>query len=149
MLFYWYQSYHWYQWRPFLSPLTPMESICEYWTTLQKFCQTSTEVCNYPWKLFVSFLRQNLFLKLSGSAVLTVVSCTVLRRPPALPITVSNGPSLSFTYHPTFLQYVAYMSHFAVMGDLNWMHFINTQLSTAKAGVVVFYSRVFHIPCKS
>ena len=34
MLFYWYQSYHWYQWRPFLSPLTPMESICEYWTTL-------------------------------------------------------------------------------------------------------------------
>ena len=36
MLFYWYQSYHWYQWRPFLSPLTPMESICEYWTTLNR-----------------------------------------------------------------------------------------------------------------
>ena len=35
MLFYWYQSYHWYQWRPFLSPLIPMESICEYWTTLR------------------------------------------------------------------------------------------------------------------
>ena len=34
MLFHWYLSYHWYQWRPFLSPLTPMESICEYWTTL-------------------------------------------------------------------------------------------------------------------
>ena len=29
MLFYWYQSYYWYQWRPFLSPLTPMESICD------------------------------------------------------------------------------------------------------------------------
>ena len=27
-------SYHWYQWTPFLSPLTPVESICEYWTTL-------------------------------------------------------------------------------------------------------------------
>ena len=27
---------HWYQWRPFLSPLTPMESICEYWTTLER-----------------------------------------------------------------------------------------------------------------
>ena len=27
---------HWYQWRPHLSPLTPMESICEYWTTLGK-----------------------------------------------------------------------------------------------------------------
>ena len=25
---------YWYQWTPFLSPLTPMESICEYWTTL-------------------------------------------------------------------------------------------------------------------
>ena len=25
---------HWCQWRPFLSPLTPVESICEYWTTL-------------------------------------------------------------------------------------------------------------------
>ena len=37
MLFYCYQSYHWYQWRPFLSPLTPMESICEYWTTLVPF----------------------------------------------------------------------------------------------------------------
>ena len=37
VLFHWYQSYHWYQWRPFLSPLTPMESICEYWTTLQVF----------------------------------------------------------------------------------------------------------------
>ena len=36
MLFHWYQSYHWYQWRPFLSPLTPMESICKYWTTLQE-----------------------------------------------------------------------------------------------------------------
>ena len=36
MLFYWYQSYHWYQWRPFFSPVTPMESICEYWTTLTK-----------------------------------------------------------------------------------------------------------------
>ena len=36
VLFYWYQSYHWYQWRLFLSPLTPMESICEYWTTLKK-----------------------------------------------------------------------------------------------------------------
>ena len=35
VLFYWYQSHHWYQWRPFLSPLTPMESICEYWTTLR------------------------------------------------------------------------------------------------------------------
>ena len=35
MLFYCYQSYHWYQWRPFLSSLTPMESICEYWTTLR------------------------------------------------------------------------------------------------------------------
>ena len=34
VLFYWYQLHHWYQWRPFLSPLTPMESICEYWTTL-------------------------------------------------------------------------------------------------------------------
>ena len=34
MLFHWYLSYHWYQWRPSLSPLTPMESICEYWTTL-------------------------------------------------------------------------------------------------------------------
>ena len=29
-----YQSYLWYQWRPFLSPLTPVASICEYWTTL-------------------------------------------------------------------------------------------------------------------
>ena len=27
-------SFHWYQWTPFLSPLTPVESICEYWTTL-------------------------------------------------------------------------------------------------------------------
>ena len=33
VLFHWYQSYHWYQWRPFLSPLRPVESICEYWTT--------------------------------------------------------------------------------------------------------------------
>ena len=30
-----YQYYHWYQWTAFLSPITPMESICEYWTTLQ------------------------------------------------------------------------------------------------------------------
>ena len=36
IIFYWYQSYHWYQWTPFLSPLTPMESICEYWTTLPR-----------------------------------------------------------------------------------------------------------------
>ena len=34
IIFYWYQSYHWYQWTHFLSPLTSMESICEYWTTL-------------------------------------------------------------------------------------------------------------------
>ena len=34
MLFNWYQSYHWYEWRRFLLPLTPIESICEYWTTL-------------------------------------------------------------------------------------------------------------------
>ena len=27
---------HWCQWRPFLSPLTPVESICEYWTTLAR-----------------------------------------------------------------------------------------------------------------
>ena len=29
------------QWRPFLSPLTPVESICEYWTTLvQATCKS-------------------------------------------------------------------------------------------------------------
>ena len=32
---------HWCQWRPFLSPLTPVESICEYWTTLvQATCKS-------------------------------------------------------------------------------------------------------------
>ena len=44
MLFYWYQLYHWYQWRPFLSPLTPMESICEYWTTLRKFFRSCAAI---------------------------------------------------------------------------------------------------------
>ena len=56
MLFYWYQSYHWYQWRPFLSPLTPMESICEYWTTLAVFNPVkyliSYKAATYAWMSF-------------------------------------------------------------------------------------------------
>ena len=31
MLFYWYQSYHWYQRKPFLSPLTPMDGLTYLW----------------------------------------------------------------------------------------------------------------------
>ena len=36
IIFYWYQSYHFIgtNRHPNLSPLTPVESICEYWTTL-------------------------------------------------------------------------------------------------------------------
>ena len=61
VLFHWYQSYHWYQWRPFLSPLTPMESICEYWTTLKinglHYCLTRLAFFLRNWtKVFLSSL---------------------------------------------------------------------------------------------
>ena len=76
------------------------------------------------------------------------------------PNNFSNGPSLRFIYHPTFYNTWPMLSLFAVMADLKWTHFINPQLSTPKAVVVIFlfiqecfivvviffYSRVFHVP---
>ena len=55
MLFHWYLSYHWYQWRPFFSPLTPIESICEYWTTLESSHVLSPEPLRYVW-IWLGFL---------------------------------------------------------------------------------------------
>ena len=57
LIFYWYQSYHWYQWTRFLSLLMPMESICEHWTTLHSH------------GLYLSSIGSNLFYFKNVSAL--------------------------------------------------------------------------------
>ena len=67
MLFYWYQSYRWYQWRPFLSPLTPMESIFEYWTTLSRVLSKGDRVkSEYSEVKFAQFILNCRLFKEEG-----------------------------------------------------------------------------------
>ena len=95
MLFYWYQSYHWYQWRPFLSPLTPMESICEYWATLAReqavYGQIARE-SSYPKLCGRKIVKSpKILFQVTGNADFCRLKGYHVQQHPDIPTTHSSG----------------------------------------------------------
>ena len=69
---------HWCQWRPFLSPLTPVESICEYWTTLvQATCKSCYETIQIIRKLTFTYSNVLSEIVTAGRFLCKLCTCDI------------------------------------------------------------------------